>query len=95
MKSFILALTLIGLALLVGCTSSPPSESESHEEEAAAQCTEPENPHDEGTGHSAGYEWAEQNSGTCGSSSQSFSEGCEEHEHQEAEYEECEARKKR
>jgi hypothetical protein len=28
----------------------------------APQCTQPENPYDEGTGHYAGYEWAEKNS---------------------------------
>lgn len=95
MKPFILALTLAWLLLLVCCTSSPPSESSSHEEDSAGQCAEPENPYEEGTGHYAGYEWAEKNSGTCGGSSQSFTEGCEEHEHQESEYEECEAQKKR
>ena len=96
MKSFIFALTLIGLTLLVGCTSSQPPESESHEKASdAAQCTEPENPYDEGSGHYAGYEWAEKNPGPCGGSSQSFTEGCEEHEHQESEYEECEDRKRR
>ena len=83
----------MGLLLIVGCTSSKHSDSE--EEEAGAACTEPENPYAQGTGHYAGYEWAENNSGTCGGSSQSFTEGCEERERQESEYEECEAKKKR
>ena len=93
MKPFILALTFAGLLLLVSCKSTAPPES-SNEEATPTHCTEPENPYDEGTGHYAGYEWAEKNSGTCGGSSQSFTEGCEEYEHQESEYEECEARKK-
>lgn len=41
---------------------------------------EPENPYSEGTGHSAGYEWAEENDvDSCGGKSQSFIEGCEEY----------------
>ena len=83
---------LVGLLLIVGCTSS--RHTEIQEEEAGATCTEPENPYDEGTGHYAGYEWEEKNSGTCGGSSQSFTEGCEEHERQESEYGECEAKRK-
>ncbi|MGA8986053.1 MAG: hypothetical protein WB470_25520, partial [Candidatus Acidiferrales bacterium] len=63
-------------------------------EDAKAQCEEPVNPYDEGTGHYAGYEWAEsRGSGTCDGSSQSFNEGCEEYESQVAEYDECEAEK--
>jgi hypothetical protein len=56
-------------------------------------CTEPANHYTEGTGHYAGYEWAEKNgSPTCSGSSQSFVEGCEEYETQESEHEECEAK---
>ncbi|MGB2580121.1 MAG: hypothetical protein WBC83_00305 [Minisyncoccia bacterium] len=41
---------------------------------------EPENPYDEGTGHSAGYEWAEENDvSSCDGNSDSFIEGCEEY----------------
>ena len=39
-----------------------------------------ENPYQPGTGHYAGYEWAKDNNpGTCGGSSLSFIEGCEEY----------------
>ena len=93
MKHLILALVMVGLSLIASCTSSKPSNS-NEDKDGAATCTEPENPYDEGTGHHAGYEWAENNSGTCGGSSQSFTEGCEEQERQQAEYEECEAKKK-
>ncbi len=41
---------------------------------------EQENPYSQGTGHSAGYEWAEKNDvSSCGGNSQSFIEGCEEY----------------
>ena len=90
----LLSVTLSGLLALFGCGSS---ESSSKDEEGgtAASCTEPENPYSEGTGHYAGYEWAEEkNPATCGGSSQSFIEGCEEYQEQESEYQECEAKKK-
>ncbi len=49
---------------------------------------EPENPYDEGSGHSAGYEWAEENGvDSCGGNSNSFIEGCEEYLSQQEEYE--------
>lgn len=87
----------MGVLLIVGCTSSEPSKSPSSNEEGGAtpKCTEPENPYAEGTGHYAGYKWAEEKgSGSCSGSSQSFVEGCEEYERQESEYQECEARRK-
>lgn len=49
---------------------------------------EPENPYDEGSGHSAGYEWAQENDvSSCGGNSNSFIEGCEEYLSQQEEYE--------
>ncbi len=49
---------------------------------------EPENPYNEGSGHSAGYEWAEENDvGSCGGNSDSFIEGCEEYLLQQENYE--------
>ncbi len=47
---------------------------------------EPENPYNEGTGHSAGYEWAEENDpSSCNGNSNSFIEGCEEYLSQQEE----------
>ena len=95
MKRFLLALTVAALMLITGCRSSTPSNSFDSNGEAtsAPTCTEPENPYEEGSGHYAGYEWARSSgTGTCGGNSQSFIEGCEEYENQEAEYEECEAK---
>lgn len=48
---------------------------------------EPENPYDEGSGHSAGYEWAQENDvSSCDGNSDSFIEGCEEYLSQQEEY---------
>ncbi len=41
--------------------------------------SEPENPYSSGSGHSAGYEWAERTGGGCNGNSSSFNEGCEEY----------------
>jgi hypothetical protein len=85
---------LSALLVMVGCTSS--SSSEKTNEGSTRLCTEPQNPYNEGTGHYAGYEWAETNNpGSCGGRSQSFIEGCEEYQQQESEYENCEARSRK
>lgn len=48
---------------------------------------EPENPYNTGSGHSAGYEWAQENNvSSCGGNSNSFIEGCEEYLSQQEEY---------
>jgi hypothetical protein len=94
-RQLFLSFTLGGLFVLFGCGSFESSKKD-EEGGATASCTEPENPYGEGTGHYAGYEWAEKNgSGTCSSSSASFNEGCEEYESQESQYQDCEARKRR
>ena len=54
----------------------------------AEDCTEPENPYDDGSGHYAGFEWGE-NGNYCDGNSNSFIEGCEEYEAQEETYEAC------
>ena len=95
MKHFILTFTLTGLLVTAAGCSPAPSSSNNEETVAARNCTEPENPYTEGTGHYAGYEWADgKGSGSCSGSSQSFNEGCEEYEQQESEYQDCEAKKK-
>ncbi|SRR5437867_8314373 len=51
---------------------------------------EPENPYSPGSGHYAGFEWAEKNNpGSCGGNSTSFIEGCEAYQEQLAAYETC------
>ena len=71
------------------CSSDPKTEKE---EKTAGACIEPENPYSQGTGHYAGYKWAEEHGGNCNSHSSSFNEGCEEYEEQEAEYEDCQGK---
>jgi len=51
-------------------------------------CSEPENPYDEGSGHYAGWQWGEEGN-YCDGNSDSFIEGCEEYESAEAAYEDC------
>ena len=94
MRRILPALTLGALLLSVACTSPRPSESS--RDDSAHHCPEPENPYDEGSGHYAGYEWAEKNNpARCGGSSESFIEGCEEYQRQESEYADCEAQKRK
>jgi hypothetical protein len=95
MRRLCLVFALTGMLLIVGCNSSKTSDSDEPRNNVGGHCAEPENPYDEGTGHYAGYEWAQENgSGSCNGSSESFNEGCEDYETQDSEYEECEARKK-
>ena len=94
MKCCYLALTLASLMVMGGCRSSATSDSYDSGGKAgsAASCVEPENPYDEGSGHYAGFEWAEENDpGSCDGNSQSFTEGCEEYQSQQSRYESCEA----
>ena len=49
---------------------------------------EPSNSYDDGSGHYAGFEWGE-NGNSCSGNSDSFIEGCEDYEQQEAAYVDC------
>ncbi len=64
-----------------------------YEDSGEEECTEPENPYEVGSGHYAGFEWAERTGGACTADSESFNEGCEEYESQEESFNECESRK--
>lgn len=89
-------LLFLGIILLAGCTSSSSSSESSHgssDEGKDSVCTEPENPYSYGTAESKGYQWAEEHGRSCNASSSEFTEGCEEYDSQEAEYEECQAKK--
>jgi hypothetical protein len=78
------------LVFLTACQD--PSESTSADEEVV--CAEPENPYGDGGGHDAGFNWAEENGGSCMGNSDSFNEGCEEYFSQLERYEACEASKR-
>lgn len=54
------------------------------------ECSEPENSYNYGTGHYAGFEWAENRGGAyCDGNSDSFNEGCEDYNEQLERYEDC------
>lgn len=87
--NYVALAAMSGTLALAGCGSSDSKHAE------AKACVEPQNPYSSGTGHYAGFEWAEQHSGaSCNGSSSSFNEGCEEYEQQEAEFDQCQAKKK-
>lgn len=96
LKALSLALLLfVGVAFLTGCNSSSSSASDdsSSQENGEKVCREPENPYSDGTAEYKGYEWAEEHGRSCNAASAEFTEGCEEYDNQEAEYEECQAKK--
>jgi hypothetical protein len=91
----IILLLFAGISFLASCTSSSPQSPDgSSDESKDSVCTEPENPYSYGTAKYKGYEWAEENGRSCNVSSSEFTEGCEEYDSQEAEYEECQAKKR-
>jgi len=82
-KFIFLAIIIIFLA---GCNNDDDS---SYSTSYKHECIPPQNPYNDGTGHYAGFEWAQANSGTCDGNSESFNEGCEEYYNQEDEYDKC------
>lgn len=78
---------------LPGCPGSAKSDKK---EEASTNCDdlEPENPYSEGSGHFAGFAWAEKNEpNACSGNSPSFVEGCKEYQRQAEKHEACESKK--
>lgn len=74
MKIAFISLFVISSLILfagAGCTSETNYQT--------GRAVEPENPYNSGSGHSAGYEWAERTGGACTGKSSSFNEGCEEY----------------
>ncbi len=88
-KMKILIIILIPLIFVSGCQCSENRASRHSEySEQREEASEPDNPYNEGTGHDAGYKWAEQNDvDSCGGNSNSFIEGCEEYLRQRADSE--------
>lgn len=82
MKIAIFALSFFLMASLCISCSDPISSS-------TKTCIEPENPYDEDTGHYAGFNWAQENGGTCDGNSESFNGGCNEYYTQLNSYESC------
>jgi hypothetical protein len=91
---WIILLPFAEISFLASCSSSSSQSSDgSSDESKDSVCTEPENPFSDGTAKYKGYEWAEEHGRSCNVSSSEFTEGCEEYDSQEAEYEECQAKK--
>lgn len=97
MKKFL----LIPLALIflgAGCTSGEEQKSvfTPYKSEISGETTRdcsalyPENPYNAGSGHYAGFAWAERvEPSTCTGNSNSFIEGCEDFQAQQEDYENC------
>jgi len=81
------------LFLAVACLGCPSADSSPDvRDDVSRDCTapEPENPFADGSGHHAGFEWAQTNNpSSCGGNSQSFIEGCQEYQRQAAAHAAC------
>lgn len=91
MRSSVFLLALMSLNLLIGCSGKNSYSSQYREKvyqtdrgsQYDENTYEPDqgNPYDEGTGHDAGYQWAEDNGvedpDDCDGNSDSFIEGCQ------------------
>lgn len=84
---------LCTLCLLASLLISSCNNNSSNNITTETACTEPLNPYTEGTGHYAGFNWAQTNQEDCDGNSESFNEGCEEYYNQLDEYNECAANK--
>ena len=93
MKSF--AGVILLACVCVGCDSAGSSSGDIDATTTSSEgcsAAEPENPYDDGTGHYAGFEWAERTDpGSCSGNSSSFIAGCEELLRQSAAYQACSA----
>ena len=72
----IVAISLLAMLALYGCSSGNYG---NYYTEENGEKTEIGNPYSSGSGHFAGYEWAERTGGDCSGNSASFNEGCEEY----------------
>lgn len=76
---YVAILSFVIISAISGCSSQNDFESDSEYYSEMGKKVEPENPYSNGSGHSAGYEWAERTGGGCNGKSDSFNEGCEEY----------------
>jgi hypothetical protein len=75
------SLVICSVVIFTGCSGDSDFRSETPE----SSKVELGNPYNEGTGHDAGYKWAERTGGDCDGNSNSFNEGCEEYYQQQEE----------
>ncbi len=76
MRAYKLIPALLTL-FLIACSSASITQTDSYEAEGYEEYENQGNPYSVGTGHYAGYEWAERTGGSCNGNSDSFNEGCE------------------
>lgn len=91
MRTAALRATILALVAVLGCGESESTESR-NATTSSSNCAElePDNPYSPGTGHHAGFEWAERNdASSCGGNSTSFIEGCEAYVTQQAAHDDC------
>jgi len=80
-------------ALIFGCDNSSTSlDFKKQISRNKEECVEPQNPYNDDGGHSAGFNWANENGGDCNGDSTSFNEGCEEYFMRLERYNQCVAR---
>ena len=91
MKKLILIIPLLFILSGCGTSSITPYTSEvSGEKVSDCSSFEPENPYSSGSGHYAGWEWAQDKEPSrCGGNSNSFIEGCDTYMEQLSDYENC------
>jgi hypothetical protein len=72
---------LIGVLVLMstGCGTGSAVQGSKYKEPGTKKVVPVENPYGDGSGHSAGYNWAQENGGGCNTGKTSFDEGCEEY----------------
>ena len=87
MKKIIIILLISSLSILNGCSSEDKS---SNNFVPKKECYEPKNPYSSGSGHDAGFKWAEKNNpNSCSGNSDSFIDGCNEYLNQLRKYKNC------
>jgi hypothetical protein len=80
-------LFFVVVMLISGCDNN--SGSSTPEMTKNENCVSPQNPYNDGGGHDAGFNWAEENGRNCDGNSDSFNEGCAEYFNQLNRYNEC------
>ena len=77
------------LAILFLACDKDSSRFDLNRTKAKEDCITPYNPFNDGGGHDAGFNWAQEKGGYCNGNSDSFNEGCEEYFSQLDKYNEC------
>jgi hypothetical protein len=87
-------LLLLLIVLLTTCSKQSNNDTGRGRSSKNVECIEPHNSYQEGGGHYAGFEWAQENGHEDEGNSNSFHEGTVEYIRQLNEYNECMAKKR-